>query len=171
MELDFSAHHPALLFMLSNCVPPESDIYSPPGLINQGYDRKLIKLAYGILLNSKANHAAILERELDKKDEIVTPFNFSGFIKQVKCSFPEGIKKYIGKSEGARLQFIDSLIAEKVMFEFACLGKPCLGIHDSFIVKKWMSCYCMRLWSLVLEMLLFLDDTIKGLCVLKTLWE
>ena len=35
---------------------------------------------------------------------------------------------------GIRMQVVDGLIARKIMTHFTRLGKPCIGIHDSFMV-------------------------------------
>jgi hypothetical protein len=44
------------------------------------------------------------------------------------------IEDFFYSKHGARLQFIDSQIAEAIMLYFAKMGHPCLPVHDSFIV-------------------------------------
>ena len=47
------------------------------------------------------------------------------------------ISKYFRSGKGIELQFKDSMIAEDILKHFTRQGKPCLCIHDSFIVEEF----------------------------------
>ncbi len=48
----------------------------------------------------------------------------------------EPIEKYFTSNIGIELQRRDSDIALEIMWHFACQAKPCLSVHDSFIVAE-----------------------------------
>ncbi len=137
VELDHKSMQPRMLYHIEGLVAPE-DCYdiTVPGLEDVTNARDIIKKAVLIALNCKeeqrpANALALALREdnlrLPKK---MTP---TALLASVKAAHPQ-IAHYFCSGIGLSLQFRDAQIAERVLLAFAEAKKPCLPIHDSFVV-------------------------------------
>lgn len=122
--------------------------------IHEGYNpvRSLIKTASLIMINADTSRAAIgalRDKYLkDKKkegtvDEASRKFvglaeerlDFKDIIKRVgDHNWP--IKEYFNSGCGKALQYKDSLVMSGIISDFLSVGKVCIPVHDSAIVKK-----------------------------------
>jgi len=107
-------------------------------LRNKYWDyRKLVKKSLNVLLNTASGVEAIgaIKKNLDKDKSIkrpkqLDPKNLTDSIKQAH----DPIAQWFHKSEGVKLQHIDSQIAEAVMQYFTKKGVVVLPVHDSFLM-------------------------------------
>ena len=135
VELDYSCLHISMLYGLEEMTPPPGDQYSLPG-ISASY-RKVIKVAVNIALNANTARSAMsaIRDEMHKFcDETDLPFIRPKILLRAIFAKHQAIKKYFCSGYGLRLQFLDSMIAEKIMLTLGEEGIGCLCIHDSFIV-------------------------------------
>ncbi len=137
-EIDFSELHPRLLYISLGLAPPSGEMYDV-GLHIDGlpYDaqiepyksqRKLVKEVFNALLNDETGGYRPSRKELKKS--VIT---FAKLKKLIIKRHPP-LKDAIGKGVGLQFQYMDSIIAEKVMLNLLSQGITCLPVHDSFIV-------------------------------------
>ncbi len=135
VELDYKALHPTMLYHQNNLTPPE-DMYGELSNI----PREAYKLAVLKVINA------------DNRNDAISSLNED--IRDGNLFLPEGIKtnnvvdiliehhkvlenkKCFFSGKGRNLMNRDSQIANEIMLHFAKLDKPCLSVHDSFIVKE-----------------------------------
>lgn len=137
VELDYKCLHANMLYALSGAYrDPEADIYDIPG---QDIPRKICKLAMLIVFNATGlkQAALALGNEMEKYD----PDNVPSLNERIRIltaiqKANEPIENHFFSGVGTILQNIDSYIATKVMMAFKEENKPCIPIHDSFIVWK-----------------------------------
>ena len=139
-EIDFSELHPRLLYINQGLPPPSGDLYDV-GLHfgGQPYDaskepyasqRKLVKEVFNALLNDESGRYRPSRKDLEKAG-----ITFAKLKKLIIKRHPP-LKDSIGKGVGLQFQYMDSIIAEKVMLRLLEQGITCLPVHDSFIVPS-----------------------------------
>jgi hypothetical protein len=135
VELDYNCLHANMLYDCSNIKPFQGDAYTI-----KGYEhwRNECKVAMLIVFNS--NNIDVAKKAL--RDKIN---DSNGFLKKISSDeidiifnglmeLHSPIAKWFFSGVGTRLQNIDSRIASNILKFFTKEGKPCLPIHDSFIV-------------------------------------
>lgn len=129
-EVDYSGLHANMLYAMEGIDAP-SDPYD---LGSSKYDpkshRKLVKRTFNALLNYNGKGQL---GQIDGFTEAVVGVPWHEFRTDVVKSYPE-FSKYFGSGVGLRLQYKDSVLAERVMLKFASMDYPCLPVHDSFLV-------------------------------------
>lgn len=104
-------------------------------------NRLIVKLAVNIMFNAKDKKSAqkAIQEEVNKyKDDPDMTFTKGAYVHfLIMEAFPK-FSKYFCRDDsyGLRLQNDDSWLAHKVLKYFVDQGKPCLPVHDSFIVKR-----------------------------------
>jgi hypothetical protein len=137
-EIDFSELHPRLLYIDQKLEPPSGDLYDV-GLHIDGlpYDasiepyksqRKLVKEVLNALLNDENGGYRPSPKELKKAG-----ITFAK-LKNLLIKRHPPLAKALRSTTGLKLQYKDSIIAEKVMLSLLEQGITCLPVHDSFIV-------------------------------------
>ncbi len=137
VELDYSCLHISMLYGLEGLTPPAGDQYRLPG-ISASY-RKVVKKAVNIAINAESPRSAMsaIRDEMYKfRDETDLPFIYPKRLLRAIFAKHQAIEKYFCTGYGLRLQYIDSMIAEKIMLTLGSLDIGCLCIHDSFIVAE-----------------------------------
>ncbi len=132
-ELDYKSLHPTMLYHINHIQPPK-DIYS----ILENIPREAYKLAVLVVLNADNRAKATGKLNLELWIEGITlPDGVkSNEVIKTLMNHHEPLDKYFFSGIGTYLQFRDSQIANEIMLHFAKLDKPCLSVHDSFIVKE-----------------------------------
>ncbi|WP_028580425.1 hypothetical protein [Desulfogranum japonicum] len=161
-EIDYSSYHVAMAYNIFEKIPtPVGELYYIPGFSNDDNCRKFAKqtllrtfnvASRGELRNSIAGD--IIKGELKLPSEVWTVksyksynsndiymvdglgyFEFDDAIDRVLSHHPK-LAGTMFNQIGRKLQFLDSQLAEKILLIFAKEGKPCLPLHDSFVVKR-----------------------------------
>lgn len=133
VELDYSGIHPTILYHQSN-LEVDGDVYE---IGRPSHDRPLIKKILLIAINTatRSSMVAALHKDQRKKRIATTPARLVWTIlEQLERKHPL-ILSHFYKLNALRLHNLDSRIAEEVMYVMTKQGRPCLSIHDSFIVK------------------------------------
>ncbi len=126
VEVDYSNMHPYILYSKKG-LRPDGDAYKITGV-----SRKVVKRVFSTLLN-KASERAPRGYNADSNDGL----EWQCIVAKIKSKHPQ-IEEFFGKGVGLQLQLIDSKMAERVMLTFSSMNKPCLPLHDSFIVHHAM---------------------------------
>jgi hypothetical protein len=126
LEEDYRALHPTLLYAESGKVMA-GDPYELAG-----WERKLVKKGFNILLNADGDVSALKAIALEIKGD-------GAFAKAKQLVLEIGAKHnaiadQFCSGAGLRLQRVDSGMAERVILDMILKGIICLPIHDSFIV-------------------------------------
>ena len=127
-EIDHAQLHPRLLYLLTGKTL-EGDAYTLPG-----WERKLCKVAFNVLLNAETYPAAVgaIANKIDAPDAQTQARKLVADIKArhapVAGFFHSGI--------GLRLQNIDADMAETTTARLLKKGIVTLPIHDSFVVQE-----------------------------------
>ena len=148
VEVDYSGLHIVLLYAKKGydywqSVGQDPYIlpsYANPAKLDDGELRELLKLVLLISVNAKdrKNGLDAIRKELNFNKDIYCWWDpkvidleliVDEFLKKHRA-----IKDYFFSNAGIELQYIDSLIAERIMDWFTAKNVPCLIIHDSFIV-------------------------------------
>ncbi|WP_454686954.1 hypothetical protein [Agrobacterium leguminum] len=126
-EVDYEQLHPRLLYALAR-EHLDGDAYTLPG-----WDRKLCKIAFNVLLNASGYHQAhgALFPYLDGCE-----VSARDLIHDMKNRHPN-VARYFHSGIGLRLQNVDSEMCRFVLAEM-CVKKGIvvLPVHDSFIVPE-----------------------------------
>jgi hypothetical protein len=145
-EEDYSSLHPNLLYAIKKVSPPDGDLYKLDGYSDD--TRKFLKGFFLRIINAKSRggakgsirEAAFLKGKVkiptelgNLEDKYLDPL-IDKFVEKHKP-----ITEYFFNDCGTYLQWIDSLMAEAILVHFAEKGKPCLPMHDSFIVDSRIS--------------------------------
>ena len=85
-------------------------------------------------------HIWIKEEQIEIKDVV------NEFVERHKP-----IEEYFFSAMGVRLQYLDSVIAEKVIKELTLRNIPCLAIHDSFITTRQEEQYLEEAMEMAIE--------------------
>lgn len=126
-EVDFEQLHPRLLYALAGHYL-DGDAYTLPG-----WDRKLCKVAFNVLLNASGFYQAkgALLPYLDGCEAAT-----SELIRDIKGRHPK-VARYFHSGIGLRLQNVDSDMCRFVLSEMSVKkGILILPVHDSFIVTE-----------------------------------
>ncbi|WP_028585012.1 hypothetical protein [Desulfogranum mediterraneum] len=161
-EIDYASFHVAMAYNIFEKMPtPRGELYYIPGFSNDKKCRKFAKQTLLRTLNVKSrgelrNSIAgdILKGELELPAQVWTVksyksynsndiymvdemgyFEFDDVIDRVLSHHPK-LAGTMFNQIGRKLQFLDSQLTEKILLIFAKEGKPCLPIHDSFVVKR-----------------------------------
>jgi len=132
IELDYSGLHLNILYAENGLEAPD-DPYSIKG-IPESF-RGDIKVTLNTILNAKSKQSAIkairqklpdekLPEGISKVEELIDKLE----------ELHEPIKHHFYSDEGARLQAVDSQIAERVLLRMNKANAATLPVHDSFIV-------------------------------------
>jgi hypothetical protein len=162
VELDFNSLHIGMLFNQIGLACPHDPYLDVqvPGFESDVVRRKVVKNAINIAINA-ADRSAALRAINDKfagksykvirnwwtgktkkkrrtggpQPRILPPNIKAGdIVDAFKATHPK-LEPFLHSNKGLELQRIDGDIAVQVMLRLTSLGKPCLGVHDSFIVK------------------------------------
>lgn len=131
VEIDFPYNHIRILFKVLG-IENENDPY-----VGYGEERKIIKKAFNVLLNSKnpikvfTSSDSIFRWSKQKAED---------FINDVYFKYPK-LQKVEGSIIGLNLQKIEGDITLLVMKEALKNDDVVLPVHDSFIVKASKKCY------------------------------
>ena len=123
IELDYSGLHFRMLYAMRGLDPPK-DPYKVKGV---RLDRGKIKKITNILLN--ANSLSSAKRAIKKAYPTLKSDPIPNILKTHKV-----IRKYFHTGVGLKLQYWDSVIAERVLLKMK--DNVVLPIHDSFIVEE-----------------------------------
>jgi hypothetical protein len=136
VEIDYSAFHPQLLYMIKKLEPPLGDAYSLPGIPEKA--RLLIKKTFNILVNATSEESALKAiRKLRRDGDVPKPpkgLTDKLIIDAIRVKH-SALDEFFCSGYGTKLQRIDSDIAEQVMLELVQKVIAVLPIHDSFIVR------------------------------------
>lgn len=125
VELDHSQLHPRLLYKLYGR-PIDGDAYTI-----DGWERRLVKVAFNILLNAATYTAALWAIAGQLNGDRAEAAHLIEAVKQkhhrIGDAFHTGV--------GLRLQTVDANMAEEVLIRLMGHGVVALPVHDSFIVK------------------------------------
>lgn len=133
IELDYATLHPAMLYAEAGA-PLPADCYAL-----KGWERKLVKRAFLILVNAATAHAARLaiahcpEMQALHLDEQKAKDRASRLIAAIKEAHGP-IAKAFHSDAGARLMRKDSEMAQQVLLALHAKGIVALPMHDSFLV-------------------------------------
>lgn len=138
-ELDYSEMHPRIMYWSRGVKPPDGDLYDiwlPKDMVvsnrnDPAYEikRKIVKT----YINAKINDELGRYR-MEKGDYAKLGLNRHQLKHRVFKKHPI-LKEVIHTQKGLEFQFIDSEIAENVMFRLMRQGIACLPVFDSFIVQ------------------------------------
>lgn len=128
VEEDHKMLHPRLLYMLAGRTL-EGDAYTLPG-----WDRKLCKIAFNVLLNASTYQAAVgaIANKIDAPDAQAQARRLVADMKVRHAA----VADFFHSGIGARLQNVDADMAEAVAVRLLKKGIVALPIHDSFIVQE-----------------------------------
>jgi hypothetical protein len=90
-----------------------------------------------VVFNSKSRNIALhaIQSELQEANILLSGISLPKLIEALQTRHAPIISSFYS-GVGTKLQKIDGEIARDIMTTFAKLNRPCLGIHDSFIVMK-----------------------------------
>ncbi len=132
VELDYKSLHPTMLYHQRNLTPPD-DMYGELSDI----PRDSYKIVVLVVLNADSRNSAVwsLNKKILDGDIFLSGIKTNHIVDKI-AEHHEPIKKYFFTGRGRNLMNRDSRIANEIMLHFAKLDKPCLSVHDSFIVKE-----------------------------------
>ena len=125
-EHDYSQLNPNMIYSLYNHELGSEDAYSR---VLDGKYRDIVKEAFNAMF--QANTSLESKPRGINIDEIGMTWKE---LRQAILNAHKPIKDLFFTGLGNKLQFIDSVIAEKIMLQFAKMDYPTLPIHDSFIM-------------------------------------
>lgn len=141
VELDIRACHLRILSRLAGQDLPFGDPTFDPFSV-AGMERRLVKSAFVILLNTRSREGAqrALALDLAKRRGLSRPMTEDHglarkLLQTVESEFPFSAKFWCCRY-GLRLLYIDAEICSEVLRVLKGLGIPCLPVHDSFIVPQ-----------------------------------
>ena len=136
VELDYKALHPTMLYHMAG-VDPEGDVYGFEGLVGL---RPLGKIILLVALNAANRRKAIgaVRDKVREDPELAQSVQETGrSITELYDLFlarHEPIAHQFGSGIGIKLQYLDSVIMDRLIAHFADMDVPCLSVHDSAIV-------------------------------------
>ncbi|MDP4532515.1 hypothetical protein Q9252_10205 [Marinobacter salarius] len=131
VELDYKSHQARMLYHLNGKTPP-LDCYEHPSI-----PRPLMKEATIRVMNCKSELQTLgalrkLLRDEPETDDLPTG---PELLEAVWESHPL-IRQTMEDPLWEKLHYLESSIAVNIMEKLTAKGKPCLGIHDSFVVEE-----------------------------------
>lgn len=141
VELDYKALHPTLLYLEHTGHLPDDDPYVLESHRGDRFMREVGKSVLLIAINAKDSLQGLratrkhLEGKFGKDDARLNDLDLEGVIEQYKAKHNR-ISRFFYTGYGTKLQFQDSLLAERIMLHLAKAGIVCLPIHDSFVAKE-----------------------------------
>ena len=143
IEVDYSSHHPALLYAKKG-TNYWQEIASDPYEIKtddnhliwqRDYLKDLLLIAINAESDESAFRAFISDHVLGNKDlKSVFTHQVLGEALDALRAKHEPIADLIGTGKGIELQYLDSQITEIIITEFMADGIPVLAVHDSYII-------------------------------------
>lgn len=152
-EIDYSGIHIVFLYAKKKIDYWNEIGKDPYDLSAYGYamDKKLRSLLKVVLLTSincekgKKKDLSIAKKSVQFEINMKRPEEFN-WVKKEKldiekliddfADYHKPIRQYFYSGKGISLQYIDSLVAEKLINHFTNLNIPILCIHDSFIIQN-----------------------------------
>jgi len=143
IEVDYSSHHPALLYAQRGvnywkevgADPYEIETNNNHPVWQRKYLKDLLLIAINAESDEKAFGAFIMEHVIGNKDlKGVFTHKILGAALDALRSKHEQIADLIGTGKGIELQYLDSQITEMIITSFMADGIPVLAVHDSYIV-------------------------------------
>lgn len=140
-EWDYSGQHIYFLYHLVGRTPPEGDMYEISGF-DRDKDRSVIKKLLQALLNAAEEQDAInavfrdivFEAYFSKSPMAYTRAELVEMASALKEKHPD-IRKRLGSGAGIQLQYLDSVLAERILLRLADKDIPAIPVHDSFLVE------------------------------------
>lgn len=125
-EVDFSQLNPHLLYQSCHKELGSEDAYSR---VFDGDHRDLVKQAFNAMVQA-STVLTVCPKGID-----LSPFDIGWVdLRDAILAAHRPIADQFFRGIGNSLQFKDSCIAERIMFQFAEMDAPALPVHDSFIV-------------------------------------
>lgn len=144
VEKDYNAIHPTILYARKTGELPPHDPYEIDGPATSDIIRKVAKKLLLVMVNAKRGEAVkkawVWHRDRydnftkEERDKIMA-LDIDEVIAKIK-KHNKSIASYFSSNEGIRLQYEDSMIAERVMMTLSKQGILSLPVHDSFVVQK-----------------------------------
>lgn len=132
VELDYGSIQPRICYHLEHVpLAPEQDAYSVSGRDPQVYRNAIKNVVVRLLGMSKEQRQ--MRRQGDQLGLFPTTKAFRTFVSEVEASL-HAIQPWLRAGRIGQVQFIESEIADEVLWVLAKQSIPCLPIHDSFIV-------------------------------------
>lgn len=126
VEVDFSAHHIRMLYAKDGLVPPDD----PYAIENCPFPRESLKQVFLVLINANGKEATIKACLNHGIQEVI------GILKILE-EHHQPIAHYFYSGMGLKLQYEDSMLAEKIMLRMLSKsGATVLPVHDSYIVRN-----------------------------------
>jgi len=156
VELDYSAHHPRMLYTMCDILMPEGfDPYCVDW--GEGYDKKevrtYVKRALLIMINAESlKQASQAIGDMKRRDKKIEDIGGMALYKSIPES-EGGVKKakllikklsdhnlpiasFFNTGCGLELQYADSTMSAYILDHFVDIDEACVAIHDSYIVKE-----------------------------------
>jgi hypothetical protein len=132
IELDYGSMQLFLLYGLAGCVPPDNDLYEFPR-VDRGWMKAILTRSVGA--NTRDEAIASLRAEMAATSSKILPRAEEFF--DLFWERHKDVYHLLFKGETwARLQYLDSTIALRVIKLLLSNNIVCIPIHDSFIVQK-----------------------------------
>jgi hypothetical protein len=146
-EADYKGLHINMLYAMEKLPMPEGDVYYLDGYSNDSTFRRFVKRMLLIMVNTDDREK--VRQALHEEVHRGNPENRLALPEEIGATTQEAIYPVIETFEkkhsiiahkfcigaGIDLQYEESQLAEQILLHFARQGKPCLPIHDSFIVE------------------------------------
>jgi hypothetical protein len=141
VEPDYPHHHPRMLYALQGAL-----LTGDPYVVD-GFERDLGKIALNTLINALDGHSAMMAiaQEVERRDRDDPGYQgwptasarrrAHDLIDTLKNRHPR-IAACFHTGFGTRLQYLDSLMAERVLLALRKRGIAAIPVHDSFVVPE-----------------------------------
>lgn len=132
IELDYGSMQLFLLYGLAGCVPPDNDLYEFPR-VDRGWMKAVLTRSVGA--NTRDEAIASLRAEMAATSSKLLPRAAELF--DLFWERHKDVYRLLFKGgTWAKLQYLDSTIALRVLKLLLSNNIVCIPIHDSFIVQK-----------------------------------
>ena len=129
IEVDYSSHHPRLLYNLAGLEAPE-DCYQI------GMPRHVAKHGFMLAINCSSMEMAVNEFVSNSDYPEINKKELARNVLEAIQQAHQPISHMLFKGVGLRLQHTDSAITEKIVGGAVGLGIPILPVHDSYVVAE-----------------------------------
>lgn len=133
VEHDYCGMQVRLLYAKEGIEYGDGDPYTIPGRED---DRDLLKLVLLIALNAHKGKDSAIKAIISEMTMYPKEKRTKAYLSEIITEFEEmhkPIAKYFYSGIGLRLQYTDSQVAERIMYNLATKGILTLPVHDSFI--------------------------------------